>query len=546
MGRIQGTGLLSLVSCAALRRLRLIMFLPYILSRMAQEKSKVFVREATGLVKNVSLLDAVSINISDMSAGAALASIGFTTILLPTMSGVNLVWGSVIAFILVVPQLVIYTMMVQRMPRTGGDYVWTSRALGGFAGNVLAFIGYTLGNLPFAALIALSAVFAIGAVGVQLGNMGFLGLALPGNLPGADVNSQFGIAAFMLVALLAINVFRPKVAFRLISIFTVVGIVSVILAIFTLLNAGQSGVANYMSSLGNSSLSYSAVASSYKGPQFDLANTLVFVPYFALYSYPWVNAGPAVGSELKSRRAIKLNVPLSGLIVFALVTAGFATMYYVGGFNFINGALANTNLVENYSFNFWTLAMGVAGNSILSWIIGIGWILWIINILAYLFVVEARYLLAQAFDRYLPSRVAAVNRHGSPFVAHLIDFVIILAIMAGAAFFYGTFVSLYGTIVGPMIYFAFVGVSAVVYAVKHEKGSSKALLSVAGVLSAAAFTFLVYEFLAYPGVWGGNPLAYGYLAVVFVGAVVIYVLSKWYHGKRGVDISLVFKEIPPE
>jgi hypothetical protein len=41
-------------------------------------------------------------------------------------------------------------------------------------------------------------------------------------------------------------------------------------------------------------------------------------------------------------------------------------------------------------------------------------------------------------------------------------------------------------------------------------------------------------------------LAYGYLVVAAVAAVVIYAVSKWYHKKRGIDISLTFKEIPPE
>ena len=62
---------------------------------------------------------------------------------------------------LIVPQVIIYTMMTRRMPRTGGDYVWVSRSMGGFLGNVLALSGYTMGNIPFAALITLSAVFRL-------------------------------------------------------------------------------------------------------------------------------------------------------------------------------------------------------------------------------------------------------------------------------------------------------------------------------------------------------------------------------------------------
>jgi hypothetical protein len=53
---------------------------------MRQGKSLVFVRQATGFRKNVSLTDAISINVSDMSAGAALAVVGYTTILMPWLA----------------------------------------------------------------------------------------------------------------------------------------------------------------------------------------------------------------------------------------------------------------------------------------------------------------------------------------------------------------------------------------------------------------------------------------------------------------------------
>jgi amino acid transporter len=502
-------------------------------------KARLFVREATGLVKNVSLLDAVSLNLSDTSAGAALANIGFTTILLPAMLGVNLVLGSIIGFAIIIPQIVIYTMMSQRMPRTGGDYIWVSRTLGGFAGNVLAFIGYTLGNLPYAALIALSAVFAISGVGATMG-VPSLAALYP-----AGANS-FAVAAAILAVLVGINVFRPRIAYKLITAFTIIGILTVLLAIGTLLYVGQTGVANYMSSLGNTTLSYHSVASSYTGPTFNWGNTLIFVPFFALFSYPWINAGPAVASEIKGKSALKWNVPVSAVVVFALVTGGFATMYYVGGFNFINGALSNSNLVYNFSFNFWTLAMGASGNSLVAWVIGVGWILWIINILAYLIVVEARYLMAQSFDRFLPGRVTTVNKQGAPWVALAIDFVIILVMVGLASFFYNNFVALYGTIIGPMIYFMFVGIGAVIYAFRHEHGSAKATLSIAGILSAVAFAWLVYEFATYGGIWGATTLAYYYLVVAAIAGVVIYFVSKWYHKKRGIDISLTFKELPPE
>src|SRR5271157_5049704 len=124
-----------------------------------EKEPKVFLRESTGLVKNVSALDAIALNLSNMSAGAALATIAFTMVAVNT-SGTNLVLASVFAFVLSIPQIVVYTIMTRRMPRSGGDYVWVSRALGGFWGSSLAFMGYVLETLAFLALISLAAVEA--------------------------------------------------------------------------------------------------------------------------------------------------------------------------------------------------------------------------------------------------------------------------------------------------------------------------------------------------------------------------------------------------
>ncbi|MGI0085407.1 MAG: APC family permease, partial [Nitrososphaerales archaeon] len=82
---------------------------------MASQKSqqKVFTRDATGLVKNVSFIDAITLNLGNMSVGAGLGTIGLTTTLLPLAivnGGFNLVLTSLLAFALSIPQIVVYTM----------------------------------------------------------------------------------------------------------------------------------------------------------------------------------------------------------------------------------------------------------------------------------------------------------------------------------------------------------------------------------------------------------------------------------------------------
>ena len=139
-----------------------------------------------------------------------------------------------------------------------------------------------------------------------------------------------------------------------------------------------------LASLNIANTTYNSIANSYQGStSFNLGNTLLIMPFFALFSYPWFNAAPSVGSELKGGKTIRWSTPVSLLVAFILLTVPFAVMYYVGGFAFTNSALSNSNLVYNYSFNFWTLAMGVSGSYLVNLIIGLGWILFTVAVLAF-------------------------------------------------------------------------------------------------------------------------------------------------------------------
>ncbi|HZW55990.1 MAG TPA: APC family permease [Nitrososphaerales archaeon] len=505
----------------------------------------VFARHSTGLVKNVSFLDSIAINVSYMSVGAALALIGFTMVALPSVTGVNLIVGSAIAAALAIPQTIVYTIMQRKVSRTGGDYVWLSRSLGGFMGSTLTFMGITLETMPYLALIALSSVFAIGSVGVFMGFSGLSDLSVPGNAPVL----QFLLGSVIVATFIGINIVRPRLGFRIISMFFIVGIVAVAVSTLTLLYAGRDGVAHYINSLQIPNMTFDSIANSYHGSSIDFRATLLVLPFFALFSYPWLNAAPSVGSELKGRKTVRWSAPVSLLTTFLILTIPFATMYLVGGFGFTNAALSNSTLVNDYSFNFWTLAMGVStGNIALELLIGIGWIVLTLAVLAFGIITISRYLLAQAFDRFLPEKIAYVSpKFGSPVVAHLLDLAVTVALIGLASFLYGTISSLYGAVAASMIYFAFVGAGAVMYAMHHESARrTRNLLKVAGFLQVLVFSYLTYEFFAYPSVWGGNPLAYGYIIATFVVGIVIYAASKTSHARKGIDISMAFREIPPE
>jgi len=74
----------------------------------------------------------------------------------------------------------------------------------------------------------------------------------------------------------------------------------------------------------------------------------------------------------------------------------------------------------------------------------------------------------------------------------------------------------------------------------------RAGLVVAGILSTIVFAFVSYEFAIYPSIYGGNTLSYVFLLASFVGGLIIYIVHKHYLKERGIDLSLAFKQLPPE
>ena len=533
--------------------------------------SGVFVRDATGLVKNVSFLDTIALNLSNMSIGALLGVIGISG-LLPmlfagqSLTGVNLEYLCIFAFLVSAPQIVIYTILTRRYPRAGGDYVFVSRNLGGFVGSVASFVGYTTETTAYLALIALSTVFAIGAVGLFFSSSStfYLGLATPqGAYPGAPATPswQFLIGILIFAFLIGINIVRPKAGYRLVSILTIIGVIALLTAIGTYLVAGSTGVQNYINGVSgnglfttNSTQTYSIV-SGMGSTGFAWGPTIFLLPLIAAFTFPWLNAAPAVAGEIKGKSAVRWNVPISALLAFGFLISSIAVMYWAGGQAFINGAFSFTTYVYGnpVGFNFWTLAMGLTGNSAVAAFIGLGWILANLGVLAYGIIVISRYLLAQSFDRFLPSTISDVNpRFGSPMKAFLISFVVSVILVGWAAYNYTTSSigagtnPLFGAILASMIYFMFVGAAAIVHAIRKESGITRPILALAGIGNILVFGFISYQFLTYQAMWSINSFTFSWLVGCLVLGIVLFVGSYYYHKGRGVNINLAYREIPPE
>jgi amino acid transporter len=173
-----------------------------------------------------------------------------------------------------------------------------------------------------------------------------------------------------------------------------------------------------------------------------------------------------------------------------------------------------------------------------------------------------RSVFAWAFDRLLPERFADVNeRTHSPvpailLVMSLVTLMLVWSIL-GTDFF--TWLAL-GVEAG-VVCVVIVGIAAIVFPSRRPDlfQASPANIRVAGIpvlyivapLSILVMLFLTYLTVTYPGLaLAGNPdnlwQIPAFMGMIVVVGLLLYYVPKFVRRGQGVDVDLVYKELPPE
>jgi amino acid transporter len=128
----------------------------------AQTPPRLFVRNSTGLRKEAGALDVFVYNTNNQNIGLGVAFLGLG---IGAYAGGLLPLSALLATVLVVPLYLVYSRLSADMPRSGGDYVWTSRIFGPVFGPPVGFmVAWTWIILAFTAIGAPAAFF--GQLGV--------------------------------------------------------------------------------------------------------------------------------------------------------------------------------------------------------------------------------------------------------------------------------------------------------------------------------------------------------------------------------------------
>jgi amino acid transporter len=471
--------------------------------------------------------------------------------------GGNVVVATLLFLVIALLEAYIYYRMIPAVGRTGGDYVWMSRNIGAWLSTILIY-GFLFTGFPFIA-ISLNWMFtlalspSISTIGVVTNNMGLASMA--GSLTTPVFLAIVSIV--ILVVLTAINIVSPARSYLLIAVFAAIGTIGMLIVALVFAVNGPSGVQSSVSALlQQNNATYTGIASQYTGSGLDFAAILLLLPYL-MFALPYFNNTAAFGGELKNIKKSALYGTVLAVIGGGALLLIFLQMYYSYlGFNFAMqapvswpSALSGAGVYPNML----TIAtIATSGNQALMWIMNIFFAFWYLAAVQQTILADSRYILAMSFDGILPRRVAGVSdRFHTPIISILIVFVVTVAMILFETF--TSWLALFSTSVEGSLWFAFIGITAIVYAWKKrtELKNAYTWLTLFGVIVMGFFAYISYQylFLPYYGISWPSTAAVASLALILgvwiVGAIA-YPLAKSYFMRQGLDLNLVFKELPPE
>ncbi|HCB00806.1 MAG TPA: hypothetical protein DEP19_00340 [Anaerolineae bacterium] len=540
--------------------------------------SNLFVRKATGMVRSWSVFDAFVY---------ALFSINLITLGLYSFSQMyyfegGMVNALIISAIFIFFEVVVYAALIAVMPRSGGDYVWQSRILGGAVGFILAVTGWwfilwlwvPLYGDMFRHIVLVPLLGIFGAKDIALWFAG-------------TQNGAF-TASILTLIIVSIFIMLGMKTYARIQKFSFYGGMLGLLIVIVLFLTGspeafKAGLeANATSMFGAAPGVYDATVqlgtdagaiTPLMGG--SLAVVFLVIPYMVFFNL-WPNWGATLYGEVRGATDFKRNMSGMGWALGVTTLLGIVLLFSISrtmGWEFyVQAGAAWWNYAWGYTdvapaLPIWPypalLASFLTTNKLVQFLVVGLMSLWWFGWCATVFLSSTRVIFAAAFDRLLPESVAKLDeRTGTPVNALLLMIVpsVIVAYMFNYNIANFATLTLCSTLV---IAVTFLGttISAIIlpYTKPDLYKSSPIskynvlgipLITVAGVIFGGFLVYLLYQWIIDPNVLYGigisNTNSVIYMLSMYVLAAVIYFGFKPYRKSKGIDLDKVTAEIPAE
>src|SRR6266481_2885870 len=517
--------------------------------------SGLFVRQASGLVRDVSMANALFFNIAAFVGTSVGWAIAFYA-LYPEWQALGI---SAYAYIAVLTGIacyflgMIFASLTTAMPRSGGDYVFTSRIISPFWGWIESWtlVGSALTIIGFEIIVATH--------NVQL-TADLIGVAFPGsafaNAPNwlQDNASKIIVGIIIMLVIAGISILKTRTFHKVVTGLTIFAIISVAINFIGAFTVDQNSLNNALPALGTSSKAI-----------MDAAN----------------KAGFSLGSPDFSLLGWVALAGLASVVLFQYI--GFQFSSYIAGD--VQGSHYGFTLVNAWGYLYWNGAPGAPLNGqppftpvMLAAVHPGVWPLWLIVALGNITlnvllcpvyaIFLSRIVLAWALDRQVPEWFSVVNeRTNAPLR------VIVIAVLLGAVFYVLTFfnVSLASTtffgILLAGLTWIMPGLNAILipyrrpdlFQLTNNTGKFLGLprLVWSGIIwlifivpvYIGAFGYPVYKGLVQSGTSYlslSNSAGVGWALIFLVVGIVIYFVMRAVNTSRGINVKMIFQELPPD
>jgi len=540
-----------------------------------QNPTKVFARDATGLVREFGAVDTL------LFASVFVFALVFTITQFPWFYGNTLganLWESLLVG--AIPFIVLmttYWIIGVLMPRTGNDYVWIGRVFHpsvGFIWSLVyvlvvfitAFIGAGVGPLSF----GISSVFS--TYGLISGSST---LTNWGNYFGGSSGTlELCLLFTVMVAVFAVFGNRLIKGFMYTTwIFAILGMIMMWYILGTTSNSTFISHWNSLMTPLSASYSYSALqstaAATFPGFSTGFTSILTALPFAFLFLFGGNYANAFAGEMKNIRRSLPIALFLSlilGIIYWTVTsqlsvdTLGFKWITEVGYGWISGGSVPSTS---SFPLPFQPtqplfLAVAAYPNSALITVMFFVYIIGSLGpVFAYFWIVT-KYLFAWSFDRVIPSAFASVSsKFHTPYVA-----VVVAAVLGGILSYlfvylgYATYFTM-GTVIWGISY-TVPGLALLAFPFLRKdifmnasgwmaaKIGGLPVISLIGLLTTIGFGYVGYLALSNPAIGVANEFSEVLVASLIAAGLIIYFGSAAYHKGKGMNLGIALKEIPPE
>ncbi len=535
---------------------------------------QLFVRQATGLVRELGTLDTILYNAGAVVIGPVLVFVmGYWYSSFPDANVLASLW---LALIPIITLYIVYAFLTAAMPRAGGDYVFIGRILHpaiGFAANwtmviwnVVAFgvwgtYTVTLGIAP-----------GLASIGLATGNAA---LQDAGATLATNSTAAFLVGTLM-IAILALVLTRGlHVAKYYWNIAVIIGLAGTILAMLVLLLTDPATFPASFDAATSAGAFDAVLASGAETGALPLppisAEATILAVAMAAAGISGATWSTYTAGEIKQGRSIRrqlvtMGIPLAMMMFFwtfiPLLVDRVAGHDFVIALNTAYAAdpevvpLAGIGFPVPFHVVFSSIA---SGNGLIATIIAVSNVAWFVALMPAFVIMFIRCIFAWSFDGLFPKALADVDpKTNVPLKATILVLILGELGILLWSFYPGIFSAQVAYYVAVFFFtFPIAGIAATLFPylrprmyeaspIARYKVGPIPFISIVGALATVICLWIGYVNLTVPVLGVSNDLQRAMPVIIMIAGFVVYYVAVFYRKSQGRDLDLVFKEIPPD